>query len=181
PPARGGGRQPVVRLHLLGPLRVGVARRAPYRLTGRLAEILGFMALRGGGATPVGRDAAAFALWPDLREDAARRALAAALYRLRRAVPGSGAWLVACRHSVVLRDAWVDVDAFTTLAASRDPDDWRAALDLYVGDLLPEVDAEWADEPRAALRDRAAGLLAAMTAEREAAGEAAEALAWARR
>ena len=81
----------------------------------------------------------------------------------------------------MIRDVWVDTDAFVSLAESADPTDWREALDLYAGDLLPSVDAEWADRPRVILHERFVKLLSEVTAEREAGGDLAVALAWARR
>jgi DNA-binding SARP family transcriptional activator/tetratricopeptide (TPR) repeat protein/biotin operon repressor len=170
-----------LRIHLLGSVRIETATRGLLRLPSGLAELVAFIALAGSGGAPVRRDAAAFALWPDLPEDRARRSLAAALYRLRLVLPERGWWLSTSRETVALRSTWLDTDAFAALADSRDPADWRAALDLYSGDLLPSIDAEWADGPRAILRERSVALLAQVTAERETAGELADALTWARR
>ncbi len=150
-------------------------------MPGTLGALVGFVALAGSRGRSVRRDDVAFSLWPDRAEDGARRALTSALYRLRRLIPGSAPWLVAERESLAIRGAWLDTDAFATLAESTDPADWRAALDLYTGDLLPSVDAEWAERPRAILRERFVKVLSAVTADREAAGDLAAALAWARR
>jgi DNA-binding SARP family transcriptional activator/tetratricopeptide (TPR) repeat protein len=170
-----------VRIHLFGSIRILAPGRAMVDLPRTLGELVGFVALAGSGGRSVRRDDVAFGLWPDRAEDRARRALASALYRLRRLMPGSGTWLVADRDALSIRDAWLDTEMFLELAGSDDPTDWRAAVDLYTGDVLQSVDAEWADRPRAVLRDRWVGLLSAVTSEREAAGDRAVALAWGRR
>ncbi len=168
------------RVHLLGSLRVEVQGHAQ-DVPRAFGELVGFVAMAGPRGRSVRRDDVAFNLWPDRAEEGARRALADALYRMRRLIPGGASWLVADRESLTIRDAWLDTDAFVALAGSGDPADWRAALDLYAGDLLPSVDAEWADRPRAILRERFVALLSTVTAEREAAGDLTVALRWARR
>ena len=183
PPAPAPGPRPstpaITRLSLLGSLRVEAAGRV-VPVGGRLGELLGYLALNAHDA-PADRDRVAFSLWPDSPEQGARRALSSALHRMHALLPDSGDWLVASRDNLRLGPVWLDVEAFAALAGSEDPADWRAALDLYAGDLLASVDAEWVEEPRAHLRDRATGLLARITAEREAAGDLAAALGWARR
>jgi DNA-binding SARP family transcriptional activator len=183
----GRGREPDTigpvdaRVHLLGQVRVEVRGGAPLDVPRTLGDLVGFVALAGSRGRSVRRDDVAFGLWPDRPEPDARRALASALYRLRRLIPGSVSWLVADRESIAMRAAWLDTDAFVHLAESADPADWRAALDLYAGDLLPSVDADWADRPRDILRERYVSLLAAVTVDREAAGDLAVALVLARR
>jgi DNA-binding SARP family transcriptional activator/tetratricopeptide (TPR) repeat protein len=169
-----------VRVRLLGSVRVEVAGHGPLHAPRKVGELLGFVAL-GGGGRPVARDDVAFGLWPDRTEEGARRALAGALYRLRRLIPDSPGWFVTERDSLQIRDVWIDSEAFARLADSADPSDWSEALDLYAGDLMPAVDAEWVDLPRTILRERFVALLAAVTAEHEAAGDLAAALGWARR
>ena len=79
---------------------------------------------------------------------------------------------------------WVDVEAFESAAAaarrSREPAAYRAALDLYTGELLPEDRYEaWAEEKREELRRLHHTLLvelAALHEEREEYGPAVEAL-----
>jgi DNA-binding SARP family transcriptional activator len=79
---------------------------------------------------------------------------------------------------------WVDVEAFeaATVAArrSRDPAAYRAALNLYAGELLPEDRYEdWAEERRPELRQSYLALLVEMAElceERGDLGSAIEAL-----
>ena len=59
---------------------------------------------------------------------------------------------------------WLDTEAFEAACRrahqTRDPQDYRAAAELYRGDLLPEDRFEdWAEGPREALRERHLGLL----------------------
>ncbi|HBY97937.1 MAG TPA: hypothetical protein DEP84_29020 [Chloroflexi bacterium] len=56
-------------------------------------------------------------------------------------------------ETIALGDVRVDADDFRWLAASSSLDDWRAALELYRGDLLEELDAELLLAPRAELRE----------------------------
>lgn len=77
---------------------------------------------------------------------------------------------------------WVDVEAFEHAAAtarrSREPAAYRAALELYVGDLLPEdIYEPWTEEKREQLRRSYHALLlelAALHEEREEYGSAIE-------
>jgi predicted ATPase/DNA-binding SARP family transcriptional activator/DNA-binding CsgD family transcriptional regulator len=79
---------------------------------------------------------------------------------------------------------WVDVEGFECAAAAarrgREPDAYRAALDLYAGELLPEDRyEEWAQERRGELRQLYLTLLAEMAGmyeEREDYEPAVEAL-----
>jgi DNA-binding SARP family transcriptional activator/tetratricopeptide (TPR) repeat protein len=177
-----GSRPPAgaaVRLYAFGLPRVEAAGRV-VPVSGRLGELLGYLMLNA-HERPADRDRVAFSLWPDSPERGARRALSSALHRIHGLLPDSVDWLVASRDSLRLGDAWLDIDAFAALTGSEEPADWRAAVDLYAGDLLAGVDVEWVEEPRAELRDRATGLLARIAAEREAAGDLAGGLGWARR
>jgi DNA-binding SARP family transcriptional activator len=123
----------------------------------------------------------AFALWPDASESDARRALTSALFRLRQLAPDRLSWLRTDRGSISFKDVWIDALAFQRLAGSSTRADHRAALELFVGDLLPAVDAEWVDLPRAALRDLAISALASVTIEDESTGNLSTALVGARR
>ena len=87
-------------------------------------------------------------LWPDLSPDEAAHNLYQTLYVARRALGSKtnrGEWL-ALRNEVVNlappESLWIDVDAFEVAAeqagAHKDTATYRAALDLYDGDLLPE-------------------------------------------
>ena len=103
-------------------------------------------------------------LWPDLGKGAASNNLRQVLYGARRVLdssPGSrdrylgleSEQLILCPEGQL----WVDVEAFEDAAAtarrSKDPASYRAAIELYAGDLLLEDRYEdWAEGRREALR-----------------------------
>ncbi|MEO5744148.1 MAG: BTAD domain-containing putative transcriptional regulator [Terracoccus sp.] len=117
-------------------------------------------------------------LWPDLQPAAAARNLHQTLYMARRAVTGGGpahpGRLSIRDEQVVLDNAGpVDVDvmrfelAARDALASEDVATLRAATDLYVGDLLPDLlDAQWLaarrDELRATYRELSVKLATAL-------------------
>ena len=101
-------------------------------------------------------------LWPHLGKRAASNNLRRTLHATRRVLDPSESsrylaseegWLALCPGGAL----WVDVEAFEEAAATarreREPAAYRAALDLYAGELLP-VDRyeEWAEDRREELR-----------------------------
>ena len=114
------------------------------------------------------RDVLVAVLWPDRDAASATNNLHQALYVARRALAGTSEALCSLRDDVVLLSdgtmPWLDTDAFEAACRrahqSRDPQDLRAAAELYRGDLLPEDRFEdWTEGPREALRERYLGLL----------------------
>ncbi len=117
-------------------------------------------------------------LWPDLEPMAAARNLHQTLYVARRAVTGGGPphpGRLSIRDEQVVLDLAgpvdVDVTQFELAArealASDDVATLRAATDLYVGDLLPDLpDAQWLaarrDELRATYRELSVKLATAL-------------------
>lgn len=140
------------RLSVLGHVRYSVGRRT-IPVSGALASVIGYLALSASSGRQLGRDRVAFSLWPDRTETAARRALADALYRLGQLV-GDDGLITRTGDQIGLGDVVVDLHEFTQLASSQDPSAQRAALDLYVDDLLIDVDADWAIGQREATRVR---------------------------
>ena len=108
-------------------------------------------------------------LWPDSGKKAASNSLRKTLYAARRALdPAGGArYLASENDSLVLcpgSSLWVDVEAFEEAAATarreHEPAAYRAAIELYVGELLPEdLYEEWAEERRRELRTMFLSLL----------------------
>jgi predicted ATPase/DNA-binding SARP family transcriptional activator/DNA-binding CsgD family transcriptional regulator len=111
------------------------------------------------------------ALWPELGRRAASNNLRQALHVARRILDPDQA--IANRY-LSLRDEqlalcpegqlWVDVEAFEEAAAtarrSRDPAAYRAAIELYAGELLSaDRYEEWAEEHRRRLREMYLSLL----------------------
>ena len=122
------------------------------------------------------------ALWPDLEPAAAANNLYQALHAARRMLdePGCTASLLQVRDEIVSlcpdQPVWIDVAAFEAAAASarreREPATYTRAIELYLGDLLPEDRyEEWATDHRQALRHEYLSLLLDLASLREAGGE----------
>ena len=153
----------VVRVWLLGGFRVSVGLRAISQDAWRLrkaANLMNLLALAPGHR--VHRERAMDLLWPELGLRAASNNLRQTLHAARRILDptkGSG-YLVSEKESLVLcpgGQLWVDVEAFEEAAAtarrSKDPAAYRAALELYSGELLPaDRYEEWAESRRQELR-----------------------------
>ena len=114
------------------------------------------------------RDALVAVLWPERDAASATKNLHQALYVARRALAGASGALCCLRDDVVWLSEgampWLDTEAFDAACRrarqTRDPGDYRAAAELYRGDLLPEDRFEdWAEGPREAFRERHLGLL----------------------
>src|SRR5215218_9681381 len=192
PTPQGGGAPQTLRIWLLGGFRISVGSRSiaeeewHLRKAGSLLKVL---ALSPGHR--LHREQAMELLWPELDPKAALNNLHYALHVARRTLePSAGAasgYLHLRGESLALSPAgpvWVDVEAFeeaaTTARHALDPAAYRAAIDLYSGELLPQDRYEpWAEERRAQLRGVYLSLLvevAGFYEERKEFGEAIEAL-----
>ena len=133
------------------------------------------------------RDVLTEVLWPGVDPAAAANNLHQALHAARRALAPDGSpvpGLLRLQGEIVVLstggDLLVDADVFAAAAQqalrSRSVEDFRIALDLYAGELLPEDrDAAWAAADRerlAALYDSLGVGLARALLERESPGEA---------
>jgi predicted ATPase/DNA-binding SARP family transcriptional activator/DNA-binding CsgD family transcriptional regulator len=183
-----------VRVWLLGGFRVSVGSRSIGQEGWRLKKagsVLKVLALAPGYR--VHREQAMELLWPDLDPEAALNNLHHTLHVARRVLepsaPASAAscylrlWdqrLALCPEGSL----WVDVKAFEEAAVmahhALEPAAFRAAIDLYSGELLPEDRYEpWVEEKRAELREVYLSLLlelAGLYEERGQFGEAIETL-----
>jgi predicted ATPase/DNA-binding SARP family transcriptional activator len=158
-----------VRIRLLGGFEVTVADRPVAADAWRLRKaktLVKLLALARGHR--LHRDVLVAVLWPDRDGASATNNLHQALYVARRTLAGTSEALCSLRDDVVLLSdgttPWLDTDAFEAACRrahqSRDPQDFRAAAELYRGDLLPEDRfEEWTEGPREALRERYLGLL----------------------
>jgi predicted ATPase/DNA-binding SARP family transcriptional activator len=122
------------------------------------------------------------ALWPDRPRAAASNNLRQALFVARRALDSCGEdgsariALVGDTLSLAGEGLCIDVEVFEATAAKAEHfpsiDRYRAAVDLYGGDLLPEDRFEaWAIGRREALRDRHLNLLVDLAGMYEEAGD----------
>lgn len=108
-------------------------------------------------AKPIPRTTLAFIHWPDSSEAEARSNLRRHLYELRRVLPPAPEerpWLLVDNNTVQWNPAaayWCDVVAFEEAAAT----DATAAdtIQLYTGDLLPELYEDWSFSVRERLRN----------------------------
>jgi len=127
-----------VRVHLLGRFAVEVDGRAIPATAWRKrrpVEVLATLALAQGHA--LHREELIDRLWPDKDLEAGANNLHRALYDLRRIV---GDRVVSIDRGAVrlLEDVWIDVEHFERAAAAGSPDSLVLAVQLYVGDLLPD-------------------------------------------
>jgi len=158
-----------VRIRLLGGFEVTVGDRRVAADAWRLRKaktLVKLLALAGGHR--LHRDALVAVLWPERDAASAANNLHQALYVARRVLGGASGALCRLRDDVVWLSEgampWLDTEAFDAARRrarqTRDPRDYRAAAELYRGDLLPEDRFEdWAEGPREAFRERHLGLL----------------------
>lgn len=138
-------------IRLFGHLEVALDG-APLRLATprKSLQVLAYLLLH--RAAPVSREYLAFLLYPDDEESAARAKLRATLSELPKILPKPAERYVIIDTEKVAwnpeADVWLDVDEF--LDASVDGTRLAEAIDLYRGDLLPEIYDEWLD----AIRER---------------------------
>ena len=175
----------MVEVRLLGGLRVrrrdGSLVDAREWRTGKTADLLRLLALRGGEPVPV--DRLLDTLWPSVDDTRGRASLRTAASQVRRVV---GCDCIARRFGgMALADAWVDVVAFRGLAREarrhyeerqfeRTVSVAREAAALYLGELSAhDSDADWVREER----DLLGSLHATMLAD---AADAALQLGWLR-
>jgi DNA-binding SARP family transcriptional activator/tetratricopeptide (TPR) repeat protein len=112
-------------------------------------EVIAYLLLH--RAAPVSRDYLAFTLFPDDEEGTALSKLRRTLSDLLRVLPQPASSYITIDTEKIAwnRDGelWLDVDAFVEAAKGSHLDE---AIDLYRGDLLPEIYDEWLD----AIRER---------------------------
>ena len=173
-----------VRVRLLGGFGVSVGRRIVGEDAWRLrkaATLVKLLALAEGHR--LHREQAMGQLWPDLAPRAAHNNLRQVLHAARGALASyvsvappylrvHDGWLTLCPDG----DLWVDVEAIEEAARTAgrvgEPAPYRAAIDLYAGELLPaDRYAEWAEEKREALRQTYITLLVELAAVMNIAGD----------
>jgi predicted ATPase/DNA-binding SARP family transcriptional activator/DNA-binding CsgD family transcriptional regulator len=186
-----GSASQTLRIWLLGGFRVSVGSRSieegEWRLR-KAAALVKLLALEPGHR--IHRERVRDLLWPEMDETAQANNLRQALHAARRILepetPPDTASLYLERRGELLElcpnsPLWVDVEAFEeAVAAARRAGDtatYRAALDLYAGDLLPEDRYEgWTEERREGLRGTYLGLLLGLAKLHEERGETEEAV-----
>ncbi len=173
-----------VRVWLLGGFRISVGSRSLPQDAWRLrkaAALVKLLALAPGHR--LHREQAMEALWPDSGRKAASNNLRGALHAGRRTLapdPRMGPRYLASQDETLVLcpegQLWVDVEAFEAAAAmarrSQHPSAYRAAGQLYAGELLPDNRyEEWAENRREQLRRLYLELLVEVTGLYEERGE----------
>jgi DNA-binding SARP family transcriptional activator len=168
----------MLRIHAVGRLRVEVdGRDRTSAAHDRATSLLAWLALNPGSHP---RSAVAARFWPDVLDDSARASLRSALWSLRRQLgdAANGA-VVATRERVGLADdIWVDVAEAKRL---REDGRLEEALVLGDGELLPDLEDEWAFEARDEHRGWRAALLEELAVHAEDEGGAKSAIELSRR
>jgi predicted ATPase/DNA-binding SARP family transcriptional activator/DNA-binding CsgD family transcriptional regulator len=177
----------VVRVCLLGGFRISVGERTVPKDAWRLrkaASLVKQLALAPGHR--LHREQVMALLWPDLGRSAASNNLRRVLHVARGVLdPAEGSSCLASESGSLALcpggDLWVDVDAFEEAADTarrfQVPTAYRAALELYAGELLPEDRyEEWAEFRREELRRMFLSLLVGMATLHEARGNYGEAV-----
>ena len=141
-------------IRLLGPLEIRIGGVPVSFSTPRKSlEVLAYLLLN--RSAPAGREYLAFLLYPDDEEPSARAKLRATLNDMPKILPAHFAKYVTVDTDKVRwnPDAplWLDVDAFA--AAAADPQRLSTAIDLYRGDLLPQLYDEWIEARRETYRN----------------------------
>jgi DNA-binding SARP family transcriptional activator len=158
------GREPeAVRVWLLGGFWVSVGSQIIEQDRWRLRKAAGLVKLLAiAPSHRLHREQVMDLLWPDFGRKAASNNLRRVRHAVRKVLdPATGSrYLASQEESLVLCPQgrlWVDVEAFEQAGAgarrSRDPAAYRAAIELYAGELLPDDRyEEWAENPRERLR-----------------------------
>ena len=171
-----------MRIWLLGGFRVAIGARPVKKDAWRLlkaAALIKKLALASGHR--LHREQVMEVLWPELGRKAASNNLRNALHAARTSLDSAtgSRYLASEDDSLVLcpgGELWVDVDAFEEAAVgvrrSGDPAAYRAAINLYAGDLLPEDRYEdWAEGRRQELRHTRLSLQVGLARTYEGRGE----------
>jgi DNA-binding SARP family transcriptional activator/predicted ATPase len=128
------------------------------------------------------REILAEMLWPDAPPDRIRRYFSDVLYRLQKAIDSE--WLVIDGDRIALqqnKNLRVDVWEFDNLVVDNDADNLQKAIELYAGDLLPEIYDEWILAERELRRSQYLSALETLSAYYESQGKLQQALLYTRR
>ncbi len=143
-----------ITLYLLGAFEVVDPRRAPAApVSQRLLELVAYLVLH--RDRPLPRAELAAQLWPDSLDAQALANLRTLLHRLPRALPALSPFVERDENCVRWRggvSVTLDVAEFEAAVHAETLASLRTAVDLYRGDLLPEVAREWVLGERERLR-----------------------------
>lgn len=152
-------------------------RPLPKWRTAKARDLFAYFLLQ--GDRPVARDQVVEALWPEGDPESTRSLLHTTLYNLRGSLGAPGEGLIKFAGGVYRMNRAgleLDLDRFQRLAASADEASWRAAAELYRGDLLEGLDYPWCEAPRTHLRRLYLSVLHQLAAKLQSDGRQAEAI-----
>jgi predicted ATPase/DNA-binding SARP family transcriptional activator/DNA-binding CsgD family transcriptional regulator len=168
-----------IRVWLLDGFRVSVGARSVRWRRRKAGSLIKLLALARGHR--MHQEQVMDLLWPELDEKSQINNLHRTLYFARRTLDsGPTASHLTMREGMISlypeEHLWVDVEAFESAAATarrgREPAVYRAAVELYSGELLPEDRYEaWAEDRREGLRMTYLSLLLELAALHEERGE----------
>lgn len=174
----------MLRIRLFGHLQLAVDSRAvPFSALPKTTPLLAYLLLHRDRSIP--RDLLAGLLWGDVRQGEALANLRRHLHDLRRALPPppeAVPWVIAKGAALQWNPAaacWLDVAEFERLGGR--PGHLAEAVELYTGDLLPEVYEDWCRAPRDRLRGLYLAALTRLVADGRARGDYPAAIDYARR
>src|SRR5450755_3394627 len=172
----------VLDVHLFGQARVCLDG-TPVKFAKRAITMAMFAYLILQRHRAVSRETLAFTLFPELTESEAFKELRRYLYLAHKALPEAGGpWIEADAETVrwnAAAPARIDVCDFERLAAA--PATLSAAVDLYEGDLLPEIYDDWILGERERLRSLYLTSLSALVVRTRSARDYGRAIGYAQR
>jgi len=128
------------------------------------------------------RELVAELLWQNSPPERVRRNLSDTLHRLQNEIVPDLIQIEADSISLQLSDnLWVDVWEFDSLILGNTPDDLQKAIDLYQGDLLPDIYDDWVLAERELRRSQYLSALEVVANQLEVDGKLQQALLFARR
>lgn len=173
-------------VRLFGGLELRRASGEPIPIgSARIASLLAYLLLNRSSHS---RQRLASLLWPESTESQSRTNLRHLLHELKRSVPDIERFVEIGAQTLQMRAdalATVDVDRFEDelekVEAATDLEPVRQAVDLYRGDLLDGIDADWSSGKREELRVRCIGALEQLASRLGSSGAYTEAVRHAER
>jgi len=128
------------------------------------------------------RELIADIIWPDSPPERVRRNLSDTLHRLQKEIAPDLIQIETDSIALQTNDnLWVDVWEFDALIAGNTPDNLQKAIDLYQGDLLPDIYEDWVLADRELRRSQYLSALESLANQLEADGKLQQALTYSRR
>lgn len=170
-------------IRLFGHLQLTDSKRQlNFHLAPRAQRLLAYLLLN--RSKPIPRETVAFALSPDSTEKEALATLRRALNELRADLPPDEKERIVAARGELVWDCdlpyWLDIEEFERLVRRDTASSLHEAVDLYVGDLLLELDDEWLIVERERLRQLHLNALMELVSYHRALGEYLVALDYAR-